>query len=204
MSLREKQHLSRLHEHGLPRWVNWTQLSHAVVCAIQEVEALYPPERLWVFGPEGELRGTYVGDEGSVTVPLREMSKLYQAVMVHTHPPGVAPTVSDAWHATVAASPLLVVLEGKRAQHGFGSAEPVAQHGFSRAETVAHLISVWHFGAPGIVGHRLEQWTSSGLKEALKRVKGRWQTVPLKQLEAAIAGLEHDWKQFLEVAKGEG
>lgn len=182
MSLREKQHLSKLHEHGLPRWVSWTRLSQAIVSATQEAEPLYPPERLWVFGPEGELRGAYIGDEGSVTVPLREMSKLYQAVMVHTHPPGVAPTVSDAWHATIAASPLLVVLEGE----------------------TAHLVTVWHTQAPGVVGQLLEEETALGLDKALRKVKGRWQTVPLRQLEAAIANLEHDWKQFLEVANGEG
>lgn len=180
MSSRAKQHLSRLHEHGLPRWVNWQRLSQAIISAIHEVEILYPPERLWVFDPQGELRGTYTGNEGSVTVPIQELWKLYQAVLLHTHPPGKLPTVRDVWYATIAASPLLAVLEG---------------------ETV-HLVTVWHTQAPGMVGALLEQETTADLHHALCRVKGRWQMVPLKALEVALCSLEREWEAFITAMGG--
>jgi hypothetical protein len=178
-------HLSRPHDHGLPAQIAWLKLATEIESALQREDVLYPPERLWVFGPEGALRGTYLGDDHSVSVPLRELGQLYQAIVVHTHPPGRSPTVKDTWHAIIAASPLLVTLEGD----------------------LAHLVTAWHTRPPGLVGRLLEQEDMADLESALRGLRRYgvvtgWRAVRREELSLALAQLQTSWAQFVETAKG--
>ncbi|MCX2725982.1 hypothetical protein OO015_00475 [Thermomicrobium sp. 4228-Ro] len=163
--------LARLHEHGLPDRVRWGAVADTVLQCLEQPP--YPPERFWAIDPRGPLRGAWVGDEHSVTVPFRELGKLYQAVFLHSHPPGMPPTVHDAYHAVIAASPLLVVVEGE----------------------TAHLVMVWHDRSPGLVGTLL--WEAPDLRAGLRRARGSWRRVPLHEVGEAIRELEERWQQFL-------
>jgi hypothetical protein len=168
--------LARLHEHGLPDLVNWGAVATTVLQCLEETP--YPPERFWAIDPRGPLRGAWSGDAHSVTVPFRELGKLYQAVFLHSHPPGWPPTVHDAYHAVIAASPLLLVVE---------------------ADT-AHLVTVWHERSPGLVGTLL--WDAPDLRTGLRRARGSWRSVHLPDLGDAIRNLEERWHQFLERLEG--
>ncbi len=168
--------LTRLHEHGLPDRVDWGAVADTVLQCL--AEAPYPPERFWAIDPRGPLRGAWSGDERSVTIPFRELGKLYQAVFVHSHPPGWPPTVHDTYHAVIAASPLLIVIEGNS----------------------AHLVTVWHERSPGLVGNYL--WDAPDLRTGLRRVRGSLRTVPLGAIGDAIRCLEERWNRFLERREG--
>jgi len=159
-------------EHSLPDTVNWRRVAETVSGCLEDPP--YPPEQFWTIGPDGSLRGHYRGDDDSVTVPFRELGKLYQAIFLHSHPPGVPPTLHDTYHAVIAASPLLVVVEGGR----------------------AHLVRVWHRQAPGLVGAKIS--ASSNLEQGIRRVRGRYDIVPLLAVEEAIRSLEARWHAFLE------
>jgi hypothetical protein len=163
--------VTRLHEHGLPDVVHWGAVADTVLQCLDAPP--YPPERFWAIDPRGGIRGSWSGDDHSVTVPFRELGKLYQAIFLHSHPPGWPPTVHDAYHAVIAASPLLVVVEGD----------------------TAHLVAVWHTRAPGAMGMRL--WDAPDLRTGLRRIRGIWRRYPLQVIGEAIRSLEERWNRFL-------
>ncbi len=164
--------------HQLPETVEWEKVRHY---ALAFVESPYPPERLWLVSPEGEVRARYEGDETHVVVPWRELGSLYQAILLHSHPPGIAPTIHDTYHAVIASSPLLLVAEGAR----------------------VHLVSVWHRSRPGLVGSLLFSEARS-LEHGLELLeaagcRARWDVVITSDLESALARLEREWREFTEV-----
>jgi hypothetical protein len=163
--------IAKLHEHGLPVTVHWGAVAETVLDCLAEEP--YPPERFWAIDPSGAVRGTWSGDEKSVTVPFRELGKLYQAVFLHSHPPGYPPTVGDVYHAVIAASPLLIVVEGE----------------------TAHLLTVWHDRSPGLVGCSFQD--APDLRTGLRRIRGSWQRLPIVSVGDAIRSLEERWNRFL-------
>jgi len=163
--------IAKFHEHGLPGTVDWGAVAATVLQCLEE--AHYPPERFWAIDPRGPLRGAWIGDDRSVTIPFRELGKLYQAVFVHSHPPGYPPTVNDVYHAVIAASPLLVILEGD----------------------TAHLVTVWHDRSPGLVGCSFQD--APDLRTGLRRIRGSWQRFPIVSVGDAIRSLEERWNRFL-------
>jgi hypothetical protein len=168
--------IAKFHEQGLPNRVDWGAVRTTVLQCLAEVP--YPPERFWAIDPRGGVRGAWVGDEESVTIPFRDLGKLYQAVLIHSHPPGYPPTVDDVYHAVIAASPLLIVIEGE----------------------TAHLLAVWHDRSPGYMGALL--WDAPDLATALNRVGGSWTRSNLAGLGEAIQNLGARWNQFLAEQEG--
>ncbi len=163
----------------LPEAVCWERVAqHAEAIA----QRPYPPERLWLVSPEGELTGQYDGDARRVEVPFLELGRLYQAVLLHWHPPGAPPTLSDTYQATIASSPLLVVFEGEH----------------------AHLVRVWHATRPGLMGALMEaEAEPDDLAEGLRAVQrhggiASWERVHQRELGAALERVASAWHAFRE------
>lgn len=179
--MRKPAHLSPLHEHGLPAVVDWDGIASLISQLVQET--LYPPEQLWLLSPDAHIRKHYIGEDKAVFVPFQDLGLLYQAVIVHTHPPNYPPTVHDVWHAIAAASPLCIVFEGN----------------------TAHLITVWHTGSPGAMAARFllqSEEQAPALEESLHRIGGSWQQVPLPALPRALSRIRDEWYAFLRSLEG--
>lgn len=164
--------------HQLPETIDWERIRHHALEFVASHP--YPPERLWLVSPDGQIRAQYEGDDLRVTVPWRELGRLYQAILLHSHPPGFAPTIHDTYQAVIASSPLLLVYEGGR----------------------VHLVSVWHGSRPGLVGsllftearsleHGMELLAAAGCR-------ARWDVVLVGDVESALERLAREWKQFVE------
>ena len=169
--------IAKFHEHGLPERVDWGAVRTTVLQCLG-AQPPYPPEHFWAIDPGGAVRGAWVGDEESVTIPFRDLGKLYQAVLVHSHPPGCPPTVDDAYLGVMAASPLLVIIEG----------------------ATAHLVTVWHDRSPGYMAALL--WDAPDLTTGLNRVGGSWTRSNLAGLGEVIQHLAARWHQFLASLEG--
>lgn len=163
--------LSPLHPHGLPREIDWVPVRSTVLALAASMT--YPPEHVAFVGSDGALRGWYAGDDHAVYVQLDEMTKLYQVIVVHQHPPERPPTLADVTLATRAACPLFVCLEGGN----------------------AHLVRVWHTRPPGYVAEVMVQY--GDLASALQAVDGCWRIVPRDSLASGLAEVTEQWYAFL-------
>ncbi len=163
--------LSPLHEHGLPRGLDWKAVRPQVLAVVASMT--YPPERVAFVGPDGDVRGCYNGDERAVYVPLQEMRHAYQAVVIHQHPPGAPPTLADVVLAIRAACPLFICLEGDN----------------------AHMVWVWSTCPPGYIAEVMLQFDD--LACALRHVNGAWRIVPRESLASALEDVALQWYAFL-------
>ncbi|MCX7622730.1 MAG: hypothetical protein N2Z82_03085 [Thermomicrobium sp.] len=108
-----EDHLSPGTAGGLPKRIDW----FAVAETVHEIAAreTLPPERVWAVGPDGQLRCELVGEDEAVRIPFEHLTTLYQAIFVHSHPPGRPPHTDDLRWSVFVCSPLLVVLEEENA-----------------------------------------------------------------------------------------
>jgi len=164
-------HLSPLHDHGLPAEVDWPVVAAQVARIAQQMS--YPPVQLAIIAPNGEVRAWYLGSEQAVGLPhVRDLGLLYQATVVLEYPTGTSPSFSTVVTPLRAASPLIVLLSGDK----------------------AHLVSVWHRTAPGLVAELVLQ--APTLESGLARVRGFRRVVPRSALRQALCGLIPDWHAF--------